>query len=178
MICITQRDTEFGSRCLTRLTVDGGRLTVDREAERSVDTVPVVCVHTTMNVRSLSSVNRQPSVIRMTRSEQAVQVWQVLIGAAFLRQTLTYTMLAERIGGDPTVLAVPLGMVNRYCSMKQLPPLAVLVVRSDAGTPADDLSWTTDVDFAREAVYQHEWFKLKPPSANDFALVENMGFGE
>jgi len=34
------------------------------------------------------------------------------------------------------------------------------------------------VDFAREAVYQTEWFKLKPPSGNDFALVENMGFGE
>jgi hypothetical protein len=75
-------------------------------------------------------------------------------------------------------LAAPLGMVSRYCSMKQLPPLPVLVVRSDAGTPAADLTWTTDVDFAREAVYQAEWFKLKPPSANDFALVESMGFGE
>lgn len=114
----------------------------------------------------------------MTRSEQAVQVWQVLIGAAFNRQTLTYTLLGERIGLDAGSLGVPLGMVNRYCSMKQLPPLTVLVVRSDAGTPATELSWTTDVDFAREAVYQLDWFKLKPPSANDFALVENMGFGE
>src|SRR5689334_5964016 len=115
----------------------------------------------------------------MTRSEQAVQVWQVLIGAASYRQTLTYTLLAERIGADSAALALPLGMVNRYCAMKQLPPLAVLVVRSDAGTPAADLTWwTTDVDFAREAVYSLEWFKLKPPSANDFALVENMGFGE
>ena len=114
----------------------------------------------------------------MTRSEQAVQVWQVLVGAAFYRQTLTYTILSERIGVDAAKLAIPLGMVNRYCSMKQLPPLAVLVVRSDAGTPASDLTWTTDVDFAREAVYQLEWFKLKPPSANDFALVESMGFGE
>jgi len=114
----------------------------------------------------------------MTRSEQAVQVWQVLIGTAFNRQTLTYTLLGDRIGLDTASLGIPLGMVNRYCSMKQLPPLAVLVVRSDAGTPATELAWTTDVDFAREAVYQHEWFKLKPPSANDFALVESMGFGE
>ena len=114
----------------------------------------------------------------MTRSEQAVQVWQVLLAAAFNRQTLTYTLLGERIGLDAGALALPLGMVNRYCSMKQLPPLAVLVVRSDAGTPATDLTWTTDVDFAREAVYQMEWYKLKPPSANDFALVESMGFGE
>jgi hypothetical protein len=114
----------------------------------------------------------------MTRSEQAVQVWQVLVGAAFYRQTLTYTILSERIGVDAPTLAIPLGMVYRYCAMKQLPPLAVLVVRSDAGTPASELTWTTDVDFAREAVYQLEWFKLKPPSANDFALVESMGFGE
>jgi hypothetical protein len=114
----------------------------------------------------------------MTRPDRAVQVWQVLISAAFYRQTLTYTMLGDRIDVDVGELTVPLGMVNRYCSMKQLPPLGVLVVRSDAGTPAEDLSWTTDVDFAREAVYQLEWYRLKPPSANDFALVESMGFGE
>ena len=111
----------------------------------------------------------------MTRSEQAVQVWQVLVSAAYYRQTLTYTLLAERIGLDPSALALPMGMIGRYCSMKQLPPLGVLVVRSDAGTPAEDLTWATDVDFAREAVYQCEWFKLKAPSANDFALVESMG---
>lgn len=114
----------------------------------------------------------------MTRSERAVQVWQVLVNAAFHRQTLTYTLLADRIGADANELAAPLGMIHRYCAMKQLPPLSVLVVRSDAGTPAADLSWTTDVDFAREAVYQLEWLKLKPPAASDFALVESMGFGE
>jgi hypothetical protein len=114
----------------------------------------------------------------VTRSERAVQVWQVLINAAFYRQTLTYTLLADRIGADSTELASSLGMVSSYCALKQLPPLSVLVVRSDAGTPAADLSWTTDVDFAREAVYQLEWLKLKPPSASDFALVESMGVGE
>lgn len=114
----------------------------------------------------------------MTRSEQAVQVWQVLVSAAYYRQTLTYTLLAERIGLDGGALTQALGTVSRYCSMKQLPPLPVLVVRSDAGIPAADLTWTTDVDFAREAVFSMEWYKLKPPSANDFALVENMGVGE
>jgi len=114
----------------------------------------------------------------MTRSERAVQVWQVLASAAFHRQTLTYTLLGDRIGADSGELAQALSMVARYCSMKQLPPLSVLVVRSDAGTPAAGLSWATDIDFAREAVYQLEWFKLKPPSANDYALLESMGFGE
>lgn len=114
----------------------------------------------------------------MTRAERAVQVWQVLVNAAFYRQTLTYTILADRIGANPSDLAPPLGMVSRYCSLKQLPPLSVLVVRSDAGTPAEDLTFATDIDFAREAVYQLEWLKLKPPAANDFALVESMGLGE
>ena len=114
----------------------------------------------------------------MTRSEQAVQVWQVLVSAAFYRQTLTYTLLADRIGLDGGGLTQALGMVSRYCSMKKLPPLPVLVVRSDAGTPAAELTWTTDVDFAREAVFSTEWYKLKPPSANDFALLESMGVGE
>ena len=114
----------------------------------------------------------------MTRSEQALQIWQVLVSAASLRQTLTYSLLGDRIGSDASELAVPLGMIARYCSLKQLPPLSVLVVRSDAGTPAEDLSWASDIDFAREAVYQLEWFKLKPPSANDFMLLESMGFGE
>lgn len=114
----------------------------------------------------------------MTRSERAVQVWQVLVNAAFHRQTVTYTLLADRIGAESAELGSPLGMISRYCSLKQLPPLSVLVVRSDAGTPAADFTWATDVDFAREAVYQLEWLKLKPPSASDFALVESMGFGE
>lgn len=114
----------------------------------------------------------------MTRSERAVQVWQVLVNAAFNRQTLTYTLLADRIGAEPNEMSELLSMIHRYCAMKQLPPLSVLVVRSDAGTPAADLSWTTDVDFTREAVYQLEWLKLKPPAATDFALVESMGLGE
>ena len=114
----------------------------------------------------------------MTWSERAVQIWQALVSAAFYRQTLTYSLLGERIGCDIGELAQPLGMVARYCSMKQLPPLSVLVVRSDAGTPAAGMSWATDIDFAREAVYQLEWFKLRPPSSNDFALLESLGFGE
>jgi hypothetical protein len=118
-----------------------------------------------------------PSLI-ISLPERSVQVWQVLVSAAHLRQTLTYTLLAESIGVDSSGLAAPIGMVSRYCALKQLPPLTVLVVQADAGTPAIGYSVSTDIDFAREAVYQLEWFKLRPPSASDFALVESMGFGE
>lgn len=114
----------------------------------------------------------------MTWPERAVQLWQVLLGAAFNRQTLTYTLLAERVGLGPNLLAQPLGMIAGYCAMKQLPPLTVLVVQADAGKPASGFGWASDPDFAREAVYEHEWYKLKPPTAQDFALVEGMGFSE
>lgn len=114
----------------------------------------------------------------MNDAERAVQLWQVLIAAAAHRQTLTYTLLADAVGVDASALPTPLGMVARYCAMKQLPPLVVLVVRTDAGTPATELAWTTDADFAREAVYQLPWFRRKPPAASDFTLLESMGFGE
>jgi len=110
----------------------------------------------------------------MTWGERAVQVWQVLLSAADQRQTLTYGRLAERIGLGPNLLAQPLGMVARYCVMRRLPPLTVLVVQADVGRPAEGFTWASDIDFAREAVYRHEWYVLKPPSANDFTLIEQM----
>jgi len=114
----------------------------------------------------------------MTRAERAVQVWQALLSAAHNRQTLTYSLLADQVGLTAGELADPLGMVAGYCAVKQLPPLPVLVVQVDMGRPALGLAWASDPDFAREAVYQHAWFRLKPPSSSDFALVESMGFGE
>lgn len=114
----------------------------------------------------------------MTRADRATQVWQALLSAAHNRQTLTYSLLAEQIGIVAAELAEPLVMVAGYCAVKQLPPLPVLVVQVDMGKPVTGMAWASDPDFAREAVYQHAWFRLKPPASSDFALVESMGFGE
>lgn len=114
----------------------------------------------------------------MTWPERAIQLWQVLLGAAFNRQTLTYTLLADRVGVAPDLLARPLAMIAGYCAMKKLPPLTVLVVQADAGRPASGFTWASDPDFAREAVYSYAWYRMKAPAAQDFALVEGMGFNE
>jgi hypothetical protein len=114
----------------------------------------------------------------MTAGERAVQVWQVLVSAAHYRQTLTYALLAERIGLETHMLAQPLGMVAQYCAMRQLPPITVLVVQADAGRPARGFQWASDPDFAREAVYRHTWFRSPPPSSGDFALVEHYSTDE
>ncbi len=114
----------------------------------------------------------------MIGGERAAQIWQVLVAAAHDRRTLTYAIVAERIGIEPNQLAQPLGMVARYCSLRQLPPLTVLVVQVDVGRPAAGFSWASDVDYAREAVFQQGWFSLRPPSSSDFTLVEGMSTDE
>ncbi len=114
----------------------------------------------------------------MTLAERAVQIWQVLVGAAYTRQTLTYRLLGDRIGVGANLLASPLGLVARYCDVKMLPPLTVLVVRQGDGRPGEGFTWATDLDGAREAVYDCAWYQLRPPGASDFALIEQMGIGE
>ena len=113
----------------------------------------------------------------MTGPERAVQLWQVLIAAAHDRRTLTYRLLGETIDLAPSLLAAPLGLVARYCAAKQWPPLTVLVVQAGDGRPGAGFAWATDADGAREAVYVHDWFKLRPPSAADFALIDDIGIG-
>ena len=113
----------------------------------------------------------------MTWAERAVQIWQVLIAAAHERRTLTYRLLGDRIGLGANLLADPLALVARYCAVKQWPPLTVLVVRAGDGRPDPRFTWASDPDGAREAVYEHDWFKLRPPSAADFALIDDIGIG-
>ena len=113
----------------------------------------------------------------MTGPERAVQLWQVLIAAADERRTITYRLLGDRIGLGPDLLAQPLALVARYCAAKQWPPLTVLVVQAGDGRPGASFVWATDADGAREAVYEHPWFRLRPPSAGDFALIDDIGIG-
>jgi hypothetical protein len=114
----------------------------------------------------------------MTPSDRAVQAWQVLIAAAHQRQTLTYSLLAERVGLAAAQLAEPLSMVARYCAARRFPPITVLVVQADVGRPAPGFHWASDADYAREAVFQHPWFTLLPPAAHDFAVLDQLGIGD
>ena len=104
----------------------------------------------------------------MKRTERAMQIWQVLIGAAHSRQTLTYDMLGKLIGMGAGVLAQTLGYVMDYCEMKGLPPLTVLVVRKDTGEPGTGLTTVGQLNRDREAVYTHEWYKMPPVQVQDF----------
>lgn len=98
----------------------------------------------------------------MTSYERAAQIYQVLVCAAHNRQTMTYPMLGESIGLPQWGLATALEHIQAYCSRNDLPPLTVLVVKSSEGIPSSGFHGADDLDRAREKVFAHDWFKMRP----------------
>lgn len=104
----------------------------------------------------------------MTRSERAMQIWQILISAAHNRQTLTYGQVAEHLEFEGAgVLAQILGCIMRYCAAKGLPPLTCLVVNQSTGLPGAGLTTVENLPTDREAVYSQNWFSLYPVQISD-----------
>jgi hypothetical protein len=73
--------------------------------------------------------------------DRAVQAWQILVGAAMHRQTLTYEglsvlMYQKKAAG---VLDNVLGHVAFYCISNDLPPLTSIVVGKNRGTPGEEI---------------------------------------
>lgn len=105
----------------------------------------------------------------MTRSERAMQVWQILVGAAHNRQTLTYGQVAAYLEFEGAgVLAQILGYIMRHCEAKGLPPLTCLVVNQTTGLPGAGLTTVENLPADREAVYNKNWFALRPVQISDF----------
>lgn len=98
----------------------------------------------------------------MTRVQRSLQLWQLLIGVARLRQTVTYSMAADLIGMGAGTLAQPLDLLMRYCHQNSLPPLTVLVVNQETGQPGAGLSTLEELNRDRERVFNYKWFQLAP----------------
>lgn len=108
----------------------------------------------------------------MTAEERALQIWQVLSGAARNRQTLTYEMLDDLIGmGGAYVLSPPLNLVAKHCRQHDLPPLTVLVVGKATGEPGAGYAAVSGVGVDREQVFNYAWYRLPPRQPADFASV-------
>lgn len=97
---------------------------------------------------------------------RAMQAWQILVGAAMNRQTLTYVGLSRLMYGKPAsgVLDEILGHIAFYCNDHNLPPLTALVVNSSSGVPGDGIP-IENVPSVREDVYKFDWFDVLPPRA-------------
>lgn len=106
----------------------------------------------------------------MTRSQRAMQVWQILVAAAHNRQSLTYGQVADYLEFEGAgVLAQILGRIMNYCEANGLPPLTCLVVNQETGIPGSGLSTVTDLPRDQEAVYRTNWYALLlPVQATDF----------
>ena len=105
----------------------------------------------------------------MTRSQRAMQIWQILIAAAHNRQSLTYGQVADYLEFERAgVLAQTLGLIMNYCEAKGLPPLTCLVVNKDTGIPGHGLSTVDDLPRDREDVFNTNWYALPPVQIVDF----------
>lgn len=110
-----------------------------------------------------------------SRPSRALQIWLILIGAAHNRQIITYGHLTKLFGMKMSVaLTQPLGHIMYYCIQNNLPPLTVLVVNKETGRPGDGLLGT-DLDAAREKVFEYPWYDLVPPTREELDAAYKTG---
>jgi putative restriction endonuclease len=110
-----------------------------------------------------------------SQETRALQIWQILIGRAANRQTITYGGLADLLHfkGAGT-LAKILGHIMFYCQQNDLPPLTVLVVNQDTGLPGEGLIGA-ELNADREKVFRFEWYGLVPPTPVELAAANTHG---
>ncbi len=106
---------------------------------------------------------------------RAVQAWLILIGQAHERQTLTLPDLADLVGlADPSQLVYVLGHIMFLCRENKLPPLVILVVNEKTGAPVLGIG-VADLNADREAVFNHDWYAVWPPTADDLRAAYARG---
>jgi hypothetical protein len=99
-------------------------------------------------MRTFNPTSRNPA--------RALQAWQILIGMARNRQTITYEELSRLMYNKkaPGVLDKILGHIAYYCQDNGLPPLTAIVVGKGRGTPGEDIPVDpATFDRERERVY-------------------------
>ena len=105
-----------------------------------------------------------------TRAGRALQAWQILVGHAMRRQTLTYNMLGNLMfdHGGAGVLNEILGCVAFFCDDNECPPLTVIVVNQESGEPGLQIPVERDeIDLLREKVFSFDWYDVVPPSVEE-----------
>jgi hypothetical protein len=106
--------------------------------------------------------------------DRAVQAWQILVGKAMNRQTVTYQDLSILMFEKDAagVLAKILGNIAFFCIDHDLPALTTIVVSTTRGTPGDAIPIDpATIDREREEVYSRNWYDIYPPSAEEFAAA-------
>lgn len=108
----------------------------------------------------------------MTTYERAIQTWQVLIGAAHNRQTITGERLGELIGVGSDTLATPLHHLARWCARNGWPPITALVLGTAPGSSGEGPASGRDPGADGQRVFQHDWFKMSPLTVGGLEAAE------
>jgi hypothetical protein len=103
----------------------------------------------------------------MNTYERAIQIYQVLIGAAHNRQLLTYDIVGKHIGVPRQGLANHLVHILRHCEERDLPALTSICVSEKTGQPGHGFTHLIprtpeQLHREREKVYAHKWY-AEPP---------------
>lgn len=97
-------------------------------------------------------------------SARALQIWQILIGAAHSRRTLTYGILRDLLHYEGAgVFDEQLGHIMAWCRLNGLPPLTIIVVNQETGLPGSGLP-PRMLHEEREKVFKEDWYAIYPPS--------------
>ena len=102
-----------------------------------------------------------------SQSARALQAWQILIGMATNRQTVTYETLSNLMYRKDAagVMAQILGHIAFFCEDAELPALTSIVVGKGRGTPGPGIPLDpTRVDQQREEVFGYDWYDVYPPT--------------
>jgi len=100
----------------------------------------------------------------MRVAERASQIWSLLAWAAHNRQVLTYDIVSKLTGVPRQGLGQLLEPVQSYCLVNRLPPLTILVVRSDTGVPGTGFVAAQDIPRRQVEVFSYDWLEHGAPS--------------
>jgi hypothetical protein len=109
-----------------------------------------------------------------TQPARAVQAWQILVGHAMNRQTITYLELSRLMFAKAAagVLDHILGHIAYYCQDNKLPPLTSIVVGKASGIPGEGIPVDLSQISTRQAeVYKYDWYNVYPPSEGELKLA-------
>jgi len=111
---------------------------------------------------------------------RALQCYLILIGCAARRETITYSMLSEKLGyTSPNhaagVMGGHIGPIMFWCQQNNLPPLTSLVVRDDTGLPGEGLTASRDFPADQQKVFKFDWFSIFPPTMEELEVAARVG---
>ncbi|WP_434622697.1 hypothetical protein [Azospirillum sp. B2RO_4] len=101
---------------------------------------------------------------------RAEAAWPVLAKAAERNSLLTYKELSDAIGVHWRVANLYLGIIQKYCKEKDLPPLQSIAVNAKTGLPGNGYSGSSNNKKAHNTVladvYKHDWSNHLPDFSN------------